>query len=405
LLFSYTISGQARVNFDLQTLFATIAIGTALGAVVMFVIARVAPAHAHAATLWGFGNVLQIAGWVLLALRAVLPGLLTIVLANTLLIFSFAFYYKAIRSFDEERANLVLPYLAVATILVGLTYYTFASYSFVARTVIVGAHTAALSLYCAAALLWRRWRPFQWSRSVTAGGFLVIAVVFSGRAAYFAFTPNPPQTLFEPHVWQDITYVATFIVVFVIPFGFLLMINERLNSDLERLAVKDGLTEIYNRRTILEIAGRVHAAMQRAGGDMALLMIDLDQFKEVNDSMGHLAGDRALKLVVATMTARLRSEDSIGRYGGEEFLVVLPHAMLAGAEALAEDIRAEVEAAHFEIGDQEVRLTVSIGAASGPVDGGLEAMIHNADLALLAAKRAGRNRVVPFSKELSQNGN
>jgi diguanylate cyclase (GGDEF)-like protein len=330
--------------------------------------------------------------------------LLTIVLANTLLIFSFAFYYKAIRSFDEERANLVLPYLAVATILVGLTYYTFASYSFVARTVIVGAHTAALSLYCAAALLWRRWRPFQWSRSVTAGGFLVIALVFSGRAAYFAFTPNPPQSLFEPHVWQDITYVATFIVVFVIPFGFLLMINERLNSDLERLAVKDALTEIYNRRTILEIAERVRAAMQRVGGDMALLMIDLDQFKEVNDSMGHLAGDRALKLVVATMAARLRSQDSLGRYGGEEFLAVLPHTTLEGARVLAEHICVEVGAADFQIGDDVVRLTVSIGTASGPVEGGLEAMIHSADLALLAAKRAGRNRVVMFSDELLENG-
>jgi diguanylate cyclase (GGDEF)-like protein len=182
------------------------------------------------------------------------------------------------------------------------------------------------------------------------------------------------------------------------------MINERLNSDLERLAVKDALTEIYNRRTILEIAERVRAAMQRVGGDMALLMIDLDQFKEVNDSMGHLAGDRALKLVVATMAARLRSQDSLGRYGGEEFLAVLPHTTLEGARVLAEHICVEVGAADFQIGDDVVRLTVSIGTASGPVEGGLEAMIHSADLALLAAKRAGRNRVVMFSDELLENG-
>jgi diguanylate cyclase (GGDEF)-like protein len=104
------------------------------------------------------------------------------------------------------------------------------------------------------------------------------------------------------------------------------------------------------------------------------------------------------------MAARLRSQDSLGRYGGEEFLAVLPHTTLEGARVLAEHICVEVGAADFQIGDDVVRLTVSIGTASGPVEGGLEAMIHSADLALLAAKRAGRNRVVMFSDELLENG-
>ena len=169
------------------------------------------------------------------------------------------------------------------------------------------------------------------------------------------------------------------------------------NELLAEMATRDALTGLFNRRHLdLRLAESLREA-QAAGRPLALLLLDLDHFKAVNDDFGHAAGDAALRTVAAALSSRLRrGGDVLARYGGEEFAVVLPDADTAAAAALAERLRQAVAEAAVPAPIAGRGLTVSIGVAVDP-GGGVSAeasgLLRRADAALYAAKRAGRNRV------------
>ena len=153
---------------------------------------------------------------------------------------------------------------------------------------------------------------------------------------------------------------------------------------LREQATRDGLTGLWNRRAIFEILQNELARSSRSGEPLIALMADLDGFKPVNDHFGHMAGDAVLRQVAARMRASVRRYDAVGRYGGEEFLMV------------AERIRDAIGGECFHAGETEIRLTCSLGAASVIPPGMRQAdeLVREADSALYRAKRQGRNRVV-----------
>ncbi len=160
---------------------------------------------------------------------------------------------------------------------------------------------------------------------------------------------------------------------------------EQAMHGMRELAVRDELTGAYNRRFLMETMAREHARAGRLGGSFAVCLIDVDHFKTVNDTLGHPAGDEVLKVVAAVAARGLRATDVFGRFGGEEFLVVLPDTDRAGALLAAERIRAAVAA--------ETQVTVTIGVAESAKDD-VAAVLARADKALYRGKAAGRNRVV-----------
>lgn len=161
----------------------------------------------------------------------------------------------------------------------------------------------------------------------------------------------------------------------------------------QRLADIDSLTGVYNRRAWSERLLALHARTQREGQPLSLLFLDLDEFKELNDRLGHAAGDAALRAMAAVMRAEIREHDTVGRYGGEEFVVCLPNTSHARALQAAERIRGRLqERARREPGDGLP--TVSIGVATLRPGEELAALIRRADSAMYQAKAAGRNRVV-----------
>jgi len=163
-------------------------------------------------------------------------------------------------------------------------------------------------------------------------------------------------------------------------------------SQIEHMAQTDALTGALNRRG-MELLGE--GALRRSFASnmpAAVLMLDLDHFKQVNDSLGHAAGDKLLQSVAELCAAALRKEDVFARYGGEEFVVIAPQTELREAGLLAQRIRLAVEGASFEVLGGE-RVTVSIGVA-GARAGSLEALLNSADAALYQAKVSGRNQVV-----------
>ncbi len=160
-----------------------------------------------------------------------------------------------------------------------------------------------------------------------------------------------------------------------------------------RLALQDGLTNLLNRRAFDDSLERAVAQASRAGQPLALLMIDLDHFKQLNDTYGHAAGDQALQAAAAEILHQVRGGDLAARYGGEEFAVILPDTDGAAAFRMAERLRAALAERVVKAGNEKIRITASCGASA--TDLGYhtpEELIHSADEALYASKETGRNR-------------
>jgi two-component system cell cycle response regulator len=164
---------------------------------------------------------------------------------------------------------------------------------------------------------------------------------------------------------------------------------------LREQATRDGLTGLWNRTAIFDILQNELARAERSSEPLIVLMADLDGFKPVNDHFGHMAGDAVLRQVAARMRTSVRRYDSVGRYGGEEFLMVLPGCELHGGLMLAERIRDAIGSESFRAGDAEISLTCSLGAACAIPPGISQAddLVRDADAALYRAKRQGRDRV------------
>ena len=171
--------------------------------------------------------------------------------------------------------------------------------------------------------------------------------------------------------------------------------NSRLVQRLKHLAGHDGLTELFNHRQTREQLQREFERVSRYAGSLSLLMIDIDHFKQVNDGHGHPAGDQVLREVARVVKEAVRAVDIVGRYGGEEFVAILPQTDVEEARLLAERLRKAVEALAVPVGNASVHVTISTGIASYPapnVDTPDE-LIREADRALYRAKQDGRNRV------------
>jgi diguanylate cyclase (GGDEF)-like protein/PAS domain S-box-containing protein len=171
-----------------------------------------------------------------------------------------------------------------------------------------------------------------------------------------------------------------------------------LQAKLAEMAIRDGLTGLFNRRYLDETLEREIARARREGYPLSLVMIDVDRFKEINDTYGHQAGDEVLRALASQLHAQVRAEDVPCRYGGEEFLILLPGMPLAAATERAEAWRAEFSGHVVRFGNFELRNTASFGVASYPEHGkNPDELTRCADQALYRAKGEGRNRVVSYT--------
>ncbi|HUU74403.1 MAG TPA: diguanylate cyclase [Burkholderiales bacterium] len=169
----------------------------------------------------------------------------------------------------------------------------------------------------------------------------------------------------------------------------------RTNKELQEISITDSLTGLYNRRYMMEALTNETSRAERMQHKFSVLMIDIDHFKQYNDTYGHLAGDDLLIKVAALFKESIRDMDLAARYGGEEFLIILPEHGLDAARAVAERIRSRIEAATRDDSSETGAVTVSIGVSAFPENGTTPtALIDNADIALYRGKENGRNRVI-----------
>lgn len=203
-----------------------------------------------------------------------------------------------------------------------------------------------------------------------------------------------------------IQFAVLFIVLpwFAVMGGFVNALRHRLSDShrqlkdayerIEQIAVRDELTGLFNRRLLMEVLAREHSRARRQDSVFSVCMCDIDSFKGINDTLGHAAGDAVLRHFALAAGAKLRGVDVLGRFGGEEFLLILPDTDRGGAAVAAERIRADIEAAGFPQMPADRRVTVTIGIAASARGEDIEGLLARADRALYAGKAAGRNRVV-----------
>lgn len=223
------------------------------------------------------------------------------------------------------------------------------------------------------------------------------------RPALFKLAPVAPGGLPDAGL---VTLVSQFVLleaivaVVLLGFGALMLANEFITSELRHLAEMDPLTNVFNRRAFLTLLDKAISAAQRTGTAVPVLVMDLDHFKNINDTWGHRAGDDVLRHFVMLAHRCLRKEDVMGRLGGEEFAIFLPNASAAGALAVAERLRALVEAQPVATGPQSIPLTVSVGVTLCAHGDAAGAALQRADEAMYLAKERGRNRVEVSEKIL-----
>lgn len=260
-----------------------------------------------------------------------------------------------------------------------------------------------LVLYSVLFIAWKSWEAWlllryasvevRISTRLAAGVFLLDALVFLLRA----LAPTDPDAagdVLRAGLPMYITYVGGLFTTLAQCFALMLMIVERQLAQLRRLARTDPLTGALNRAALLEDGHQQLALCQRQRRPFSALMLDLDHFKQVNDSLGHQAGDVALRHAVQVLRGNLRRYDVLlGRYGGEEFVLLLPGVALADAAELAERLRAGLAGSPARGASQPIALSASFGVAEADPAHDLDGLLEQADRALYRAKHAGRNRV------------
>lgn len=297
--------------------------------------------------------------------------------------------YASIRQFCDVRPYRSM-YLRLPILVAGLLIWpTFVTDDYRTRIVIVSSINAGL--FSAAALtIWRDKHRF-FAEYFTAGVFFITGLVSVARCLAAVVSPATAHPLTDASSIQHI-YLATFAFSLVaLSVGFLLMVTKRLQVRLENAALHDGLTGIATRSAFEQWAGTQLGKSLRAGQRSSLLMIDLDNFKSINDLHGHHGGDMVLKEFVRRTSTVLRSHDLFGRYGGEEFVVLLPdtdhHTALQVAARICHT--AQEPGTHGP-----PTFTASIGVTTGmPAQADLHKFFDEADKALYRAKASGKNRV------------
>ena len=343
---------------------------------------------------WMLGIALQATSWALTTVRGSIPDFVSVVVANALLSIGYALLVDAVRRFVGLRAGHRLLFVLVLASICVQIYFSYAVPSTRIR-ILIGSTLFAALLPLALFPLFAAYRESR-NRSylLTAAAFAILLATMLARVAYETLDERGLTSAFVSTPMQDFVFAVLAFFPVIATLGFLLMCSSRLYEELERQAGVDSLTGINNRRTVTDMATRAIAAAHRHGQTLAVLLIDADHFKRINDAHGHAVGDEALQLISATVQCELRSEDLFGRLGGEEFVVVLPAADEPAARSNAERLRANIEKAELRAGHGTVELCVSIGIAVIRAGDDFAALLRRADQAMYEAKRSGRNRVV-----------
>lgn len=341
---------------------------------------------------WAAANLLAGLGALSIGLIVRQPVPLLINLAFAAILLAYGLNWAGMRRFCRKStpiaAIIALPVLWL--VLVHLPFMQKLEWRIAASAALTGGWCFAI-----ARTLWQYREEDLVARRPTVVWLTIYGLIMSARAvaALAQDFPDGATALAAP----TMTYGLFGAIIHVVLLSFLqlALTKGRADNRYREAAETDMLTGIANRRAFFERAGPLVASAVSAGPPAAVLVIDIDRFKAINDSLGHAAGDAVLVAVASAISGRLRPGDVFGRLGGEEFGLLLPATPLPVATAIAEDLRARIGGLGLRLEGTAVKVSASIGiAVTGAGTGTIDRLIAEADAGLYQAKRTGRDRVV-----------
>lgn len=376
---------------DIRTL-VLIYVGISIGQAVVLVYLWSVQRNYPPARDWAIGSLMFAIGLFLFALRNQAPVVLTEIVSNLFLLPGLMlFNFGIVKATDRKPPlNSGLAFCAVAIAV--LAWFTLGSPNYPAGVLTQNLVFLTLDLFTAYACLKAKTAKGNHTFRIIGILFVVLSAAVSWRVAggvfdlTFSFSPTLPRLF----------WIATSLITFpMITVLLTLHTSQRLQEEIHAQARHDTLTDAYNRRAFIEFADMEWSRSVRHGYPLSILTVDIDHFKNFNDQHGHQTGDVALVQVSKSAQAALRSSDIWCRYGGEEFIALLPNTTMDQAIAVAERLRLSVESTTISSPRGSLSISVSIGVAErSPNHSSLSEVLAISDAALYKAKATGRNRVI-----------
>lgn len=335
----------------------------------------------------------QVIAWIMLALRVITPSMVLKIAGHALLFIGAALELIAIlilKNSYKKPSKRAYTSLLIACVIVFIAVT--ASDTTESTRISVASMVAAVLMAFPIYVLYASKKASLLQKVIAT--FYGVTVLFLLCRAYFASRSDIDLSLSSVNVFNTGLFLLLYLIMLVGSVGFILLDKEKVDQELLRAASFDELTNILNRRTFILQSNQIVSLFVRRQEPISFLLIDIDDFKKINDTYGHYAGDIVLRDFADTAGRLLREYDLFGRYGGEEFAVLLPGTDQAESIKIAERLRKAIENSAVMV-DCEIRCTVSIGVVTLIPDRGttIDMLYKLSDNALYSAKMQGKNRV------------
>jgi diguanylate cyclase (GGDEF)-like protein len=381
---------------DNRTLFACQTLLAVVYAVAFLVMGRM-NRHLPGTGNFALGFFSGFLGCILTVIRGYVPNFVSVVVEHFLLFSAFVLFYRGILLFFRSPRTTRFLWILIAVSLVLLTYFSTVCDRIAPRIFIVS-FVLFFSRGLIAVELFRQ----AGQRSIIYVFAILMAAytLFGAGRSLVTFLHGPPYDVMQSSRFQTPWLLINLLFICIIGLFFLLMLSSELVAIVEAQSLHDHVSGALNRRGIDQRLALELVRAERNGYQLAIALIDIDHFKQINDSAGHAAGDAALRQVVEVISGRLRSYDFFGRFGGDEFLLVLPQTSCDDALRIAERMKHAVSG--LAVSGFALPISLSIGLTFATPSETAISMLARADMALYNAKRAGRNCIRILLESIDQ---